>query len=201
MILRLPAIVIGALCATLIGSGEMHAAPREPITSDVLLRRQAWAIVRVVKLYGAAIRTAPSTNAATRVTGACNEAFDVLDVQAGWYYVEYAGVGRGWIGAGRVSPPSGYYPPFVSCGRGVTFQVGDIVAPSVARGCLSLRSHPSRQAQIDACVGNSARYVIYNGPFDPGTGEDWFYLVSPYNGGWALADYLVPSELPPGFVT
>jgi len=187
---NVPALVVAA-----------QAAPLPFGVADSALRQQLWGTIRVTKPYGAAIRTAPSSNADVLITAACNDAFEVLEMRGGWYLVEYPGVARGWIGAGRVSALSGGYPPVVECGRGVTFQVGNIVAPSVARGCLSLRRAPSRQAHIDACVGNDARYVIYNGPFDPGTGEDWYYLVSPYNGGWALADYLIHSELPPGFVS
>jgi hypothetical protein len=35
---------------------------------------------------------------------------------------------------------------------------------------------------------------IVDGPFDPGTGEDWFEVYSASTGtGWALAEYLYPN--------
>ena len=58
---------------------------------------------------------------------------------------------------------------------------------------MSLRDEPARDAAIDACVQNGYQYQIINGPFDPGTGEDWFVVYSQGTGsGWALAEYLYP---------
>ena len=45
-------------------------------------------------------------------------------------------------------------------------------------------------------AGVAPRRPTINRGADPA--EDGFYVVSPHDGGWALADCLIPSELPPG---
>jgi hypothetical protein len=56
-----------------------------------------------------------------------------------------------------------------------------------------LRSRPSREAAVLDCVYNGHTYMIVDGPFEPGTGEDWIKVTSPTTGtGWALADHLFP---------
>ena len=42
-------------------------------------------------------------------------------------------------------------------------------------------------------MANGHDYTVIDGPFDPGTGEDWFKVTSLTTGpGWALAEYLYP---------
>ena len=49
------------------------------------------------------------------------------------------------------------------------------------------------------CVYNGHSYAIVDGPFDPGTGEDWIKVTSPTTGtGWALAENLYPFWVPAG---
>jgi hypothetical protein len=150
------------------------------------LQQAHWS-ARVVKPFGAAVRSAPSGDASVLFVAACNERFPLLDIRQGWYQVS----GGGWIGGGRLV--AGADPPFADCGGGFTFQIGQPVGTSVATGCLSLRTEPSREAAILHCVANGHRYEVVNGPLDPGTGEDWFVVRSPSTGrGWVLAEHLYP---------
>ena len=70
----------------------------------------------------------------------------------------------------------------------------EIVSTSVADGCLVLRSRPDTDAPGLACVEDSHRYAVLDGPFDPGSGDDWFRVSSPETGsGWAPAEHLYPA--------
>ena len=46
----------------------------------------------------------------------------------------------------------------------------------------SLRATPSREGAIRACVKNDHQYLVTDGPYDPGSGEDWFKVTSPSTG-------------------
>jgi hypothetical protein len=137
---------------------------------------------------------APSSEAATLLSAACGEIWPVVEVQGGWVKVRLDdGAGDGWIGGARVSVNSS--PRTANCAGSRMLYPGADVYTSVTSGCLSLRTSPSRDASQLACVPNGHDYTVEDGPFDPGTGEDWFNVYSPSTGqGWALAEYLYPEE-------
>ena len=105
--------------------------------------------------------------------------------------VFWAETGLGWIGGSRVVVSS--TPPAVDCSEARFVYPTGYVSTLVASGCLSLRSRPDADAPILSCVGNGHDYAVLDGPFDPGSGDDWFRVTSPgTGGGWARADYLFP---------
>ena len=164
-----------------------HALAAEPAAVHT---QRAQQYARVVKPYGAAIRTAPDGDAPIVHSSACGDLWPVLETRNGWVRVTN-GVEGGWIGGARVALGS---PPAADCSGGFSFHVLQEVRTYVPTGCLSLRTAPSRSAAMRTCVANGFYYVIVNGPVDPGTGEDWFEVDSPLTGqGWVLADHLVPS--------
>jgi len=153
--------------------------------------RQPVLSARVTKPFGAAIRTAPDSDAPVVYSSDCGDLWPVLEVRDGWVRVSN-GLGDGWIGGGRVAV--GSPPAQASCGGAVSLHVGEYVETFVPTGCLSLRATPSRSAAILTCVSNGHAYAIVNGPFDPGTGEDWFEVYSrSTGGGWVLAEHLYAS--------
>jgi hypothetical protein len=146
---------------------------------------------RVVKPFGAPIRVVPSPEGAILSSTRCGEVWPVLDVVRGWVKIRTQ-TGVGWIGGARVMV--GSTPPMVDCsGARFIIPTGYVVA-HVSTGCSSLRNRPSAESPILSCVGNGHMYAVLDGPFDPGTGDDWFRVSSPSTGsGWALAEHLYPS--------
>ena len=70
--------------------------------------QRATQYARVVKPYGAAIRTAPDSDAPVVYSSDCGDLWPVLETRNGWVRVTN-GVGDGWIGGARVavgSPPT-----------------------------------------------------------------------------------------------
>lgn len=153
---------------------------------------------RVIRPYGAAVRVAPDGDAANLYNAACNETFPIVGRSGDWYEVypgqSQLGAATGWVGGGRVRTGAYAYPSSVDCGGAPTFYAGQYVGTYVESGCLSLRAAPSRRAEILSCVDNHHLYQVDNGPFDPGTGEDWFQVGSRATGtGWVLARHLYPA--------
>ncbi|MGE3272547.1 MAG: SH3 domain-containing protein, partial [Chloroflexota bacterium] len=112
----------------------------------------------------------------------------VLATEGGWVKVRTDG-GPGWIGGGRVIVRS--TPAQLDCSESRFLHVAGYVQTYVPTGCLSLRATPSREARMLACVPNGTEYLVSDGPYDPGTGEDWFLVYSPETGeGWVLADHI-----------
>jgi hypothetical protein len=144
----------------------------------------------VVKPFGASVRTAQSSEAPVAFNSRCGDVWPVVAVQAGWVKVRANGA-TGWIGGGRVVVSS--TPPSVDCSGGRFLAPTGTVTTKAATGCLTLHVRPSRDADSLACVENGHEYAVVDGPFDPGTGEDWFKVTSPTTGtGWALAGHLYP---------
>lgn len=181
--------VMHATILALVAIGLMvqggHAAPAEQGTVAVL---QTGLYARVMKPYGAAIRVAPSSDATIMFHKPCGDLWPVLAQQGGWVRIQ-TDAGAGWVGGARVAV--GSPPPWADCSNARFLFTTGYVTTFVPTGCLSLRDQPSRQAAILACVPNGHVYLVTDGPFDPGTGEDWFEVYSPSTGsGWALADHL-----------
>ena len=181
-----------ALVALTIAPVAMLAPPAQGIElpgapSDM---QQGRTYARVVKQYGAAIRSAPSSDAMIYWMASCNDVFVVIGRSSGWYEVLDTDGTSGWVGGARVSV--GAAPAPVDCRGAVTFQAGGTVYASVPSGCLSIRYEPSRAAGYGACVPSGYRLEIMNGPMEV-NGEDWFEVWSPNTGGgWSLAAYLRP---------
>jgi hypothetical protein len=147
-------------------------------------------VVVVVKQYGAALRTAPDSDAPISYTASCGDFLTVVGARDGWYEV-YAHATYLWVGGARVADAAA--PPSYDCSAAFTFQIGDEVQTLVPSGCLSLRYTPSRQAPYDYCVENGHHYFIANGPIEV-DGEDWFEVWSAStDSGWVLAEYLYPA--------
>ena len=145
---------------------------------------------RVSKPFGASIRVLPSSDAAIVFNSRCGDVWPVLAVERGWVKVRTE-TGSGWIGGSRVVVSS--TPPTVECAEGRFITPTGYASTSVASGCLSLRTRPDAEAPILSCVGNGHVYAVLDGPFDPGSGDDWFRVTSPATGsGWALARHLFP---------
>ena len=145
---------------------------------------------RVVKPFGASIRVLPSSDAAIVFNTRCGDVWPVVKVEHGWVKVRTE-TGSGWIGGGRVAVSS--TPPAVDCSEARFINPTGYVSTFVAAGCLSLRNRPDADAQILDCVDNGHVYAVLDGPFDPGSGDDWFRVTSPGTGsGWALARHLSP---------
>jgi hypothetical protein len=145
---------------------------------------------RVIRRYGAAIRTSPSSDAEILAMVACNQVLNVLESQGGWRRVSNGSV-VGWVGDARIA--AGADPGPVDCRGAITFPVGARAVASVPSGCLSLRGDPSRRASFEHCVPTGHGLQIINGPREV-DGEDWFEVRSPSSGsGWALAEFLRPA--------
>lgn len=149
-------------------------------------RNQLYATV--VRQYGAAIRVGPSSDAPIMFSAGCGDIWPVLETSGGWVKVR-TDAGSGWIGGGRVVVTTA--TAFADCSVSRFIYPTGYVTTYVETGCLSLRATPSREAAIRACVKNNHQYMVTDGPFDPGTGEDWFKVTSPSTGsGWVLAEHI-----------
>src|SRR5581483_6429980 len=71
---------------------------------------QGAAMARVVKRHGAAVRAAPSSDAALFWVAACDDQFQVGGESGGCWEVALGNGGFGWIGGVRVAV-AGYVPP------------------------------------------------------------------------------------------
>lgn len=181
------AIILSAVVIAGVVGGARAMPVNEP-TSSVA---GADVYARVIKPYGAAIRVSPSSDAPIMFHTQCGDIWPVVYEQGGWVRIQ-AELGAGWIGGGRVAV--GSPPPRADCRNARFIFTTGYVETYVPTGCLSLRAQPSRQAAILACVPNGHTYLVTNGPFDPGTGEDWFEVYSRATGpGWSLADHLYPT--------
>ena len=142
----------------------------------------------VIKRFGAALRSAPSSNAAISTVLTCGATLRVEGVASGWYHVSSGGY-DGWVGGARVADASN--PPAYDCTDAYTFQPRQHGYSYVKTGCLSLRTAPSRIASYGYCVRNFHDYMVTNGPIEV-AGEDWFGVTSRTTGsGWVLAVYLL----------
>ena len=151
-------------------------------------QQRAGLYATVVRDYGAAVRVGPSSDAPIVFNTACDEVWPVLATQGGWVHVRTSS-GSGWIGGARVVVSSS--PAFEDCSEARFLFPTGYVTTCVPTGCLRLRAAPSREAAIQACVSNGHRCLVVDGPFDPGTGEDWFRVSSPSTGaGRVLADHI-----------
>jgi hypothetical protein len=164
------------------GETSKHATIAEPRLS---------LFAGVVKPFGATIRAVASPDAAIMFNTRCGDVWPVLAVAGGWVKVR-TGSGVGWIGGSRVVVSSA--PVQVDCKDARFLYPMGYVSTVVPAGCLSLQSRPSADATRLSCVANDHRYVVLDGPFDPGTGDDWFKVTSPSTGtGWTLAAHLFPT--------
>src|SRR5436190_11121813 len=76
--------------------------------------------VVVFKQYGAALHTAPSSDAPVGTIAACGTLFSVTGAQDGWYRVDSAGKNL-WVGGARVADAAA--PPNYDCGNAATYQI------------------------------------------------------------------------------
>jgi hypothetical protein len=157
-----------------------------PSKADALAA--AGQVATVVRQHGAALRVAPSSDATTLTILPCGDAWPVLAVQGGWVKLQMPD-GTAWVGGGRVAVSSS--AKAVTCPTDLPLVIGGGVVTNVDSGCLSLRARASRDAAILDCVDNGHSYTVLDGPFDPGTGEDWIKVTSASTGtGWVLADHV-----------
>jgi hypothetical protein len=199
----LHALIVTAVAAVALVAGapaeiraESQAESRQTPGTELAARsetieQRSGLYARVVKPFGAPVRAVPSPDGAIMFSARCGEVWPVLDVARGWVKISTQ-AGIGWIGGARVMV--GTTPSMVDCSEArFIFPTGYVVA-HVSTGCSSLRNRPSAESPILSCVGNGHRYAVLDGPFDPGTGDDWFRVSSPSTGsGWALAEHLYPS--------
>jgi hypothetical protein len=180
---------VGAVLAFAVLAGGAGAqSPSAAGASDVRVTPQA----RVIRAFGAALRADPSSDAQIIESLQCGDLLPVIGFADGWVQVQDGG-NEGWVGGGRVSVGS---PPAQTsaCRTSRGLFVGEGATTEVDLGCLSLRATASREARILACVNNGHDYQIVDGPYDPGTGEDWFAVYSASTGtGWSLAEFLYAS--------
>ena len=142
----------------------------------------------VVREYGAAIRVGPSSDSPIMFSTGCGDIWPVLEAAGGWVKVS-TDAGSGWIGGGRVVVSIA--TAFADCSVARFIYPTSYVTTYVETGCLSLRATPSREGAIRACVKNDHQYLVVDGPYDPGAGEDWFKVTSPSTGsGWVLAEHI-----------
>jgi hypothetical protein len=198
------ASIVAAVAAVLLVVGvraeaqraEPRPAPSQGAPSDVTVASAAVAerpvlFARVTKPFGAPVRAVPSPDSATVLTSACGDVWPVLAVERGWVKVRTE-TGTEWIGVGRVDVST--EPPDVDCSAARFILPAGYAEASVGDGCLILRTRPSDEAPSLDCVEDGHVYAVLDGPFDPGTGEDWFRVSSPSTGsGWARADHLYPT--------
>jgi hypothetical protein len=145
----------------------------------------------VVQQFGASIRVVPSSEAAIMFNTPCGAVWPILKVEGGWVKVRTES-GAGWIGGSRVVVSSS--PAEMDCSAARFIYPTGYASTHVPTGCLSLRARPSSDAPILDCVENGHVYAVLDGPFDPGSGDDWFKVSSPGTGtGWAQAKHLYPS--------
>ncbi len=174
-------------CALLLTSTTARAATHTAYPAKLV----------VFERFGAAMHTAPSSDASVVSTAPCGVALRVLGVSSGWYRVSFdggrAGFSRtytGWIGGSRVADIAA--PPTYDCTDSYIFQPNQHGYSYVQSGCLSLRTYASRQAPYHYCVKNFHDYTAINGPISVGS-DDWFEVTSPSTGsGWVIAAYLLP---------
>lgn len=146
----------------------------------------------IIKRFGAALRSAPSSNAAIGTVLTCGATLRVEGAASGWYHVG-SGNYDGWVGGARVADASN--PPAYDCTDAYTFQPRQHGYSYVKTGCLSLRTVPSRTASYRYCVRNFHDYMVTNGPIEV-AGEDWFGVTSRSTAsGWVVAVYLLPYHL------
>jgi hypothetical protein len=187
------ALIVASFATVILVGRTMIEPPRvaepQPTPAPTVTRAPA-IYATVVKPFGAAIRVAPSQEAASLFNVACGEVMQALLIERGWVKVRTE-VGVGWIGASRVAVANG--PASVDCSGHRFLYPPGAAWTLVHSGCLGLRVRPSEDADEIACVGNGHIFSMVDGPFDPGSGGDWFRVSSPTTGtGWVPAETLYP---------
>ena len=164
-------------------------AIRSAVQSATASQRPAL-FARVTRPFGASVRAVPSSDAAIVFNSGCGDTWPVLTLERGWVKVRTE-TGSGWIGGSRVVVSSS--PPTVDCSEARFISPNAYVRALVPSVCLTLHSRPGDDAPALDCVDNGHVYTVLDGPFDPGSGDDWFRVTSPSTGsGWALAEHLYP---------
>ena len=186
-------LVVGVRAASL---AEARVEPIQEMRSQVtpepaeVAQRQTL-YATVIRPFGATVRVLPATDATALFNAPCGTVLPVLSVDRGWVKVDTAS-GAGWIGGSRVHVSS--TPPAVDCSEARSIVPTGTAETIVSDGCLDLRIRPADDAPSVSCVENGHLYAVIDGPFDPGSGDDWFRVSSPGTGsGWALAEHLYPS--------
>ena len=183
-------LVVGVRAESQVGAHpEPSPIPEAPVVAQVAPPKQPFS-ARVVKRYGATARVLPSADASVLLNARCGETFPVLAVENGWVKVRIDD-SAGWVAGSRVVVST--VPPQVDCAGARAISPNGYVTTSVEEGCSIVRVRPSAEAASLDCVTNGHLYAVLDGPFDPGSGDDWFRVTSPSTGsGWALADHLYP---------
>jgi hypothetical protein len=176
---------------SLTGSADSAPVPAElPEAVPATVATPTAAYATVAKPFGASVRAAPSWEAAGLSNAACGIILPVASVEGGWVKVQTEGK-LGWVAASRVALGAG--PIGMACGDRPFLHASTEASTHSDTGCLVLRGRPSADAAELACVGDGHVYAVVDGPFDPGTGRDWFRVSSPGTGtGWVPADHLHP---------
>jgi hypothetical protein len=168
----------------------LEPTPQPTATNPPPLR---WATV--MRRYGAALRTAPSSDAPIMAVVGCGEALVIVrETTGGWLEVgnsagSSAGSRMGYVGAGRVAVGTQRATP--DCRGAVTFSPNSVAVAVNATNCVGVRSSRSVDAPPLGCYPNGSRFQVLNGPISDSGDEDWFYVRANQSvAGWARADYL-----------
>ena len=179
----LHALIVGPVAAATLFSGA-HA---ETFDEHTVEAQPTALVATVVKGLGAAVRVAPSVDAAFLASAACGATLPVQSVNGGWVKVRTVS-GAGWVSGGRVIVAN--VPARVDCPDARGIAVGAIAITSTSGGCMNLYGRPSDEAEMLACVAAGHTFTVVDGPFDSGEHE-WFKVTSATTGtGWAPASSL-----------
>lgn len=196
------ALLVTAIATAALMIGRVYAAPRDFISSGTSAsqdQRESSTeagspppvrYATVVKAFGASIRVAPGQDAAGLFNAGCGTLLPVIGVESGWVKVRTP-LGDGWVGDGRVVVSDAPAP--VDCSGKRTLDKAADARVLVPADCAALQPRPSREADALDCIQTGHRFTVVDGPFDPGTGEDWFKVTSTSTGtGWLPGEFLYP---------
>jgi hypothetical protein len=135
------AVIVAVVAFAVLVVGARAETPSAAGTTEVRVTPQA----RVIKPFGAALRTAPSSDAPIVESLQCGDILPVIGFENGWVQVLDGDI-EGWVGGGRVAVGSPPAPG--ACHTSRALYVDSYVTTNVDSGCLSLWSKPSRQASV-----------------------------------------------------
>jgi S1-C subfamily serine protease len=173
-------------------SGQLGAVAARPVQPTTQASIRSTSTMVVNKRYGAALRAAPSSDAAIITALSCGAPVQVLSGQdpSGWFLVR-ADSSQGWVGGVRLREGAAADPASCVGAPYPPYALGQNVRALVQSGCLGVRTSPSANAAITGCVTSGHNFQITNGPIEVDL-EDWFAVRSTSTGlsGWTRAQYL-----------
>ena len=144
---------------------------------------------RVTKPFGASVRVAAVVRGGDHVQHALRrrlagaERSSAAGSRSGPRPGPAGSAAAGWSSAARRRP--------VDCSE-ARVHLPDGLRLDVRADRLPEPPQPTRRRRADPGLRRQrTRYAVLDGPFDPGSGDDWFRVTSPSTGsGWALAEHL-----------